>query len=122
MDTYHLAQRLYWRLLPVPVLGRHLRATVDGVKASLRKVAAPTLDSVTETLQVHSIALAGLRDALAGLREDVSQQSRQFLGVAEGLREALASERHSREESVTRLGEGAVRQAEEGRGRLGELR
>src|SRR5262249_28103205 len=76
------------------------------------------LDSVHQTLQVHTIALAGLRDLIARLQDDTSQQTRQFLGVVEGLRVAFESERHGRE-SI----QGELRgQLEETRARLGELR
>src|SRR5262249_33172335 len=80
-------QRVYWKLIAWPVVGAFVRSPVEGAKRFVRRVVAPEVGRVEETIRLQVAAIAGLREGLEHARHDVAQVA----AAVAGLRDAVAA-------------------------------
>jgi hypothetical protein len=95
MSSYPLAKRAYWQLLRVPGLGSLAGRFGSGAKDTMRELVEERLGPVRETVDLHTSAVAGLRDAVIDFREviDAVQEGE---GGLRSLHAMLATERAER--------------------------
>lgn len=102
MSSYPLAKRVYWRLLRVPGFGRLAGRLGDRAKETVQELVEERLGPVRDTVDLHTSAVAGLRDAVIDFREaiDALQDGEGGLRSVHGMLEVERAARVRLEEAL----------------------